>query len=208
MWTILSFTLGIVGSLLNRLRGGWFKSLTAGEHWWNGSIACKLLWAIPTGILLFVLTTPDTNMWYRIVLLVLSSYCAWAFWGSGAHSIMSKYLWVRLWETGGKAEITENYSFWLPWVIDPPTRDSPEEDFWVYHMTGKSVEGIVRMATTVLPICILAPEESLWVVLSGVVWGPLFWASWQFSDTDGWKIGEILTGWWTWFIIGFVFLVY
>lgn len=208
MWLIITVILGVIGALLNRLRGGWFKELTdGGKQWWNGSVASKLVWAIPTGLLLFFLTTPDTNFWYRSILLVISSFAAWALFGSGAHSIMNKYMWIRMWATGSKAEDYENFTFWLPLVMSPPTRYSSEEYFWQYHIIGKSTEGVVRMFVTILPICILAPAESLWIVLSGVAWGPLYWASWQVSDTRGWPIGELLTGGWTWLIIATAFLV-
>lgn len=195
---------GLVGAILNRMRGGMLKEWGwTDSTWW-----CRLAWAAPTGILLFFLTTPDTEMWYRIILLIGSSLASWALWGSGAHSIMNKDLWVNAWKAGSNPDITELYTTWLPRVINPPTIFSPEEDFWKYHIVGKSTEGILRMLTMCLPLLIVAPWAAVKIILAGLAWGPIYWLSWQISDTKGWVYGEWATGFWTWFTIVWFFTVW
>lgn len=204
MWIAGTIVLGIVGAFLNRLRGGWLKDLLNT----NSTIACRLTWAIPTGILLFVLTTPDTQFWYRALFLVLSSYLAWSMWGSGAHSIMSKDAWINVWKTGNTPDVTENYtSWWLPQLITPPNANSPVTAFWIYHTIGKSAEGVIRMLTTTLPILVLSPVEAGLIVASGLLWGPIFLVSWWITDTKGWVYGEWGTGFLTWLTIVGVFLL-
>lgn len=201
--------LALLGAFLNHLRGGGWKLVMGRDKWWNGSVASKVIWAIPTSILLFFLTTPDSTLWYRVLLLIGSSFGMWALWGSGAHSIMSFHLWKRMWELGQNPDDTELYTKgWLPWLFKgTPHKYWDETEFWYYHIIGKSCEGLLRMATMLLPIMFIINTNDLLVILfSGVLWGPVYWLTWQISDTDGWRIGEWVTGGLTYLAIGLMVL--
>lgn len=196
--------LTVLGAILNRSRGAWFRM-----YIYDSGVAARFFWAVPTGIILWLATTPNLAFAenpFRVILLVLS---CWAMWwpGSGAHSVMNLALWKDQWGKGHIPDDTESYSKWLLMKMFGETPNSlwDEEDFLNFHICGKAIEGVLRMGIMVLPICILAPWASLLIILSGLLWGMLFNLGWAVSDEDGWAYGELFTGAWVYLVLAVVF---
>jgi hypothetical protein len=110
-----------------------------------------------------------------------------------------------MWELGQTPDDTEIYtSWWLPALFNgTPHKYWDETEFWHYHIIGKSAEGFLRMLTMLLPIILMLDiDNTLVILLSGLVWGPIYWLMWQIDDTDGWRLGEYATGGLTYLAIG------
>lgn len=200
MWIALG--LGIVGAILNRSRGSWFRT-----HVLDSGTLARLVWAVPTGFLMWYgLNTNYTFMenGLRVFLFILSAFAMWALLGSGAHSVINFEKWKEQWDSGNTPDDTEGYSKWILFKLygGSPNPMWSNEDFETYHCLGKSIEGVLRMAIMVLPIIYLNPGLSGVLVLSGFTWGWLFYLGWQLDDDHGWAWGELFTGFITWGTIG------
>lgn len=196
--------LTLLGAVLNRARGAWFRM-----YIWDSGVAARFAWAIPTAIILWLGTTPYIQFAenpFRVFLLLLS---CWAMWwiGSGAHSVMNFQLWKDQWDKGHIPDDTEAYSDYILKKIygEAPNPLWKEDDFLSFHITGKAIEGVLRMTIMVLPIIILDPLASLALIVSGLLWGLLFNIGWALSDEKGWEFGELLCGGLTFLVIGICF---
>ena len=65
-----AFLAAIVGGVLYRLRGGWFSILSG---WKQKTQLMRLIWSVPTGLLLFYLAG---GPWYIAPLLVVSVFAS------------------------------------------------------------------------------------------------------------------------------------
>lgn len=179
----------LIGALLYRLRGGWWKTLTGGGRWWNGTHACRAIWAAPTGLLIYFLAG---GPWWLAVALVVSVFLSMALIGHGAHMIMDAEMMAL-----GTFEKTELLTRWLPKVLggEPNQEwldDGDASDVIFYNVVGMSFIGAVRNALAILPLLILAPVPAVLYVLTGLLHGPLYWVGWQASEDI--TVPELLVG--------------
>jgi hypothetical protein len=202
--------MAIIGAVLNRIRGGWGKEEYLGGH----SNLAKLVWAVPTGILLFLVTTPNTEMWYRAGLLIGSVYMSYALLGHGAHMVMVFNEWKVAWAQGKKPQATELVTRgWLPALFGgQPDATWSETKFHLYHLLGMGTIGVLRSLIMVLPVIIIEPRASLLFALTGVFHGFNYYfgsflpfIKWRNMSTYYSQGGELVNGAFMWVSIGVLF---
>ena len=196
-----AIVLGILGGLLNRIRGGMWKI----EHYGGSTQAVRLQWAFLFAMVVFWGTIPYLD--YRFAVLLLTGYLSWALIGSGANSVMDLSAWRSSWLKGMYPDDTEIYnSWWLPKLFGgTPDLQWSETRFLLYHIVGKSSEGVVRNALAICPIIILDTRVAIIYTLSGVLWGFLFYFAWLAPSSwslRGWQLGEALVGFLSFFVLG------
>lgn len=169
----------LIGGVIYRLRGGWWKTLTGGGKWWNGTHACRAIWAIPTAALIFWLAG---GPWWLLPSLAVSVFVSMAFIGHGAHMIMDP---ERL-ATGTFKKTELLTEWWIPNVFggvpDPSWLETRPQDLVLYSVVGMSFIGLVRNALAVLPLMWFAPWAVVIYAASGLLHGPLYWLGWQVSE--------------------------
>lgn len=77
--------ISILGGLFYRLRGGWWHNLTGGtspKRWYNGSVAMKFIWSIPTGYLMF--EASNGPLWL-LPISIICIYFAQSLFGTGQY---------------------------------------------------------------------------------------------------------------------------
>lgn len=188
-WVILA---AIIGGPLYRLRGGWLK------RWIDSTHACRAVWAIPTGLLLYFLAG---GPWYIAPLLIVSVFASMAFYGHGAHMIYDTRQFFAFAQT--KTELLTEW--WLPQVFGGiPDATWPHWRVTAYNLAGMSFIGIVRNTTAILPLSAVNEWGALIYALTGLLHGPLYWAGWRIRG-DGIQAAEVLTGAVTWASIVLIF---
>jgi hypothetical protein len=204
--------MAIIGAVLNRIRGGWGKVEYLGGH----THLARLVWALPTGILLFMVTTPNTEMWYRAGLLIASVFVSYAFIGHGGHMVMVFDEWKKAWAQGKRPDATELLTkFWLPKLFGgQPDETWSEDRFLMYHITGMGFIGLVRSLIMVLPVIIIEPRSSLLFALSGIMHGFNYYfgsflpyITWRNMSTYSSQGGELVNGAFMWVSIGVFYCV-
>lgn len=186
---MLTAILAAVGAALYRLRGGLWKMTTTppGARWWNGTHACRAIWALPTGLLAYFLVG---GPWWLAVALVVTVFLSVALFGHGAHMIYGPAYWTtKAWE-----QQTEFLTKpWIESVFDGyPARDWPEAKTDLFNMIGMSAIGLVRNALAISPLVVTAPGLSAIYTLTGLLHGPLYWLGWRISPDI--KAAECLIG--------------
>lgn len=77
----------IVGSLVYRLRGGWFSNISRSIGWeWGGkqrTQTMRMIWAVPTSVLMWLAST-DAPAW-TIAPLIVTNFTALALFGTGQY---------------------------------------------------------------------------------------------------------------------------
>lgn len=192
----------VVGAVLYRLRGGWFRDLTGSQKWWNGSQAMRLIWSLPTAALI---AWQAETTWLGFGVLVVTVFASLALIGHGAHMVYDRATLAEAhWSQpeGFKGDL-ELLTFWLPDAFGGrPNFEWPEGLVYAYHATGMSFIGAVRSLLAVLPVLFIGDPAYLFAALyavGGLAHGPLYLAGWKLGlDSRG---GELLVGAWTWFVI-------
>jgi hypothetical protein len=206
----------LLGGLLYRLRGGLFKTLAQRADWeWGGrqpTQLMRLIWAVPTGLLLFFGTTPDTEMWYRALLCIVMVFASMALLGHGAHMVFDISYWKERWAKGEKINVTEIHTgFWLPYLFGgSPDSSWSNTRYIAYSFIGMGVTGILRNAITMAPFWVMMPWFALWYTLFGTTHASCYLLGEYFpkpKDYNRVEVGEFLVGASTWlFIVDVLYL--
>lgn len=203
--------LAVIGAILNRLRGGWFSNicrrlvptLEPDTFWrklamWGSkqrTTTMRLIWAIPTGLLLWTLTGQAEWLWAAFI---ASSFAGYALLGHGAHMVYHMEMIRGLWAGKPNDPQTELTTRWLPAVfgsVPGPTWSVTK--VYTYHLIGMSFIGLLRSAIMLSPIWWTEATfvGSLALVLSGLLLGPLYWLGWQARDGE---TSEVIVGAFYW----------
>lgn len=203
------FVAGILGAILFRIRGGLFDAFIG-----DSTQIARLIWAIPSAVLIYAGTTPDTEFLWRVGLLILSFWMSLVLFGHGAHMVISFDAWKEEWAKGNTPDDTENLTWWwLPSVFDgKPTKWWSEGDFVMFHISGMGCIGVVRNFLATLPILFISPGFALMYTISGALHGVMYYIGWQLPNIPwvsryGSQNGELLVGFLSWFTIGYVLYV-
>ena len=189
IWALLA---AAIGGALYRLRGGLLK------QWINSTHACRAVWAVPTGLLLYFLAG---GPWYIAPLLIVSVFASMALYGHGAHMIYDADMFIR--HVKVKTELLTEW--WVPNVFGGiPDTTWPHWKVTAYNLAGMSFIGLARNATAILPLSPSHEIPALLFALTGLLHGPLYWAGWRFRG-DGIQAAEVLTGAVTWASIVLIF---
>ena len=189
IWALLA---AAIGGALYRLRGGLLK------QWINSTRACRAVWAVPTGLLLYFLAG---GPWYIAPLLIVSVFASMALYGHGAHMIYDADMFIR--HVKVKTELLTEW--WVPNVFGGiPDTTWPHWKVTAYNLAGMSFIGLARNATAILPLSPSHEIPALLFALTGLLHGPLYWAGWRFRG-DGIQAAEVLTGAVTWASIVLIF---
>lgn len=200
----------LFGGLLYRLRGGWFSNLSRRYGWeWGGkqrTQTMRLIWSVPTGLLLFFGTTPDTEMWYRAIFCIAMVFASLALLGHGAHMVFNMSYWNERWKRGEQVNVTEIHTgFWLPRLFggipDPSWSNSR---LIGYNLIGMGFTGVLRNAIAMAPFWVMAPWFALSYTLYGVTHALCYLVGEYLprpKDYDGGEVAEFLVGASTWFFI-------
>lgn len=193
MTLIISLALGTpVGGLLYRLRGGLLK------RWINSTHACRAVWALPTGLLMYFLA--GGPLWLAPA-LVVSVFASMALYGHGAHMVYDTDFFIK--HVKSKTELLT--SWWLPGVFGGiPDATWDHQRATMYNVVGMSFIGLVRNFTAVAPLLFSHPLPSAAFGLSGLLHGPLYWAGWRIRG-GGIQAAEVLVGSVTWATIILLF---
>lgn len=188
-WVVVA---AVIGGALYRLRGGWLK------RWINSTHACRAVWSVPTGLLLYFLAG---GPWYLAPALVVSVFASAAFWGHGAHMVFDAKQFLEL----GKAKTELLTSWWLPQAFGgTPEATWPHSRITAYNLAGMSFIGLVRNATAVAPLSASHELGALVFTLSGLLHGPLYLAGWRIRG-GGIQAAECIVGAVTWASIVLIF---
>ncbi len=188
-WALLA---AAIGGPLYRLRGGWLK------QWINSTHACRAVWAIPTGLLLYLLAG---GAWYIAPLLIASVFASMALYGHGAHMIYDVKQFFAFAQT--KTELLTEW--WLPQAFGGiPDTTWPHSKVTAYNISGMAFIGMTRNATAILPLSPSHEIPALIFALTGLLHGPLYWLGWRIRG-DGIQAAEVLTGAVTWASIVLIF---
>lgn len=202
--TLLPITIPValfcIGAILNRLRGGLFSNLAREAGWeWGGkqrTTTMRLIWAIPTGVLLWVLTGFEHWMWAAFI---ASSFAGYAMLGHGAHMVYDMEMIRGLWRDRPNDPQTELTTRWLPILFNDESPNAlwPENRIVLYHLIGMSFIGLLRSAIMLSPIWWTEATfaGSLALVLSGSLLGPLYWLGYR---VQGGETSELLAGGFYW----------
>lgn len=188
-----------LGGLLYRLRGGLWKTLTGGDRWWNGSQACRLIWAIPTARLIFALTG---GPWWLPAALTVSVFLSLALIGHGAHMVYGAAYW-RVSAPGRQLELVT--TFWLERLFGglPWSPGWKEDRTDLFNAVGMSAIGLVRNAIAIAPAAYFAPLPAALYAVTGLTHGPLYWLGWKITPNI--RAAEILVGAVSWASIVLLF---
>lgn len=201
---------GVLGFYTNRIRGGLWKDFFMGS-----TQGVRFVWSFVFASVVFIGTTPaitfsEVGPW-RFFLLVFTGFMSWAMFGSGAHSILDLAQWRKAWLRDMYPDDTEIYTQWLPRVFGGhPDLSWSESKFLLYHITGKGVEGVLRNVIAISPCIFLSPHMAGTYIVAGTLWGFLFYiadmmpTSWS---VRGWTLGEGLTGFLQFFVLGVLLYV-
>ena len=183
----------VVGAIAYRLRGGGLKTLTSRwpNRWWNGSHACRAVWALTTGPLIYELA--GGPLW-TLPALVVSVFLSMALIGHGAHMVYDTALFFDL-----NKPKTEMLTWgWLPRLFGgEPHPAWPPWQVAAYNMVGMSAIGLARNLVAVLPVVAIAPVAVAIYAASGALHGPLYWAGWRIRG-GGIQVAELLVGALSW----------
>jgi hypothetical protein len=192
--------LALIGAILNRLRGGLFTHVAQNIGWtWatkQRTTTMRLIWAVPTGLLLWHLTGQNDWFWAAFI---ASSFAGYAMLGHGAHMVYRIDEIHEFWRTKPFALQTELTTRWLPFAFgENPNALWSERKLWTYHMIGMSFIGLIRSAIMLSPIWWTEAtfSGSLALVLSGLLLGPLYWLG---GRIQGSQAAELLVGALYWF---------
>ncbi len=188
-WALLA---AAIGGALYRLRGGWLK------RWIDSTHACRAVWAIPTGLLLYCLAG---GPWYLAPLLIVSVFASMAFWGHGAHMVFDAKQFLAF--TQNKTELLTEW--WVPNVFGGvPDTSWPHWKVTAYNLAGMSFIGLVRNTTAILPLSPSHDFGALIYALTGLLHGPLYWLGWR-TQGGGIQAAEVIVGAVTWASIVLIF---
>lgn len=179
----------LIWSALYRLRGGWWRNLTGSQRWYNGTNVMRLIWSVPTALLVWWLTSAP---WWLIPAGAASWFCSMAFWGHGAHFCMDAEIFAR--SKGAKTELLT--SWWLPklfgGVPDETWLETRHDDINLYSVTGMTFIGIVRHLTASVPLWFVAePWHVAAFVAAGATHGVCYWLGWKIADGE---FAEVIVG--------------
>lgn len=127
--------MGAVGAALYWVRG---------RGWSWGTTVNRLIWSVPTGLLIGLLS--DAPL-YMVPVCILTSFLALIASGHSAH--MGAY---REIPTPGDGEWTEKPTRWLPRFVDRT------KHLALYNAIGLTVIGLVRLFIMMLPVLYWQPE--------------------------------------------------
>jgi hypothetical protein len=217
MEVVIVVALALIGAALNRLRGGWFSNICRAlvptlepDTFWRkvamwGSQqrtqTMRLIWATPTGLLLWSLTGYAEWLWLAFI---VSCFAGYAMLGHGAHMVYRIEEVHHLWRAKPNDPQTELTTRWLPLVFGgAPGPLWPESKIWIYHMIGMSFIGLLRSAIMLSPIWWTSATfaGSFALVLSGLLLGPLYWLGGRIQDS---RAAELIVGafyWATFYLI-------
>ena len=198
MDTILA---AIIGGVLYRLRGGWFSNLSRRYGWeWGGkqrTQTMRAIWAVPTGLLLYLATG---GAWWMLPILIVSVFASMAFYGHGAHMIFDSKSFVAF--SKNKTEMLTEW--WLPNVFGGiPDATWPDQRTALYNLAGMSFIGLVRNTTAIIPLSFSHEIPAIIYALSGLLHGPLYWAGYRINGKG--ETSEVLVGAFTWASIVLLF---
>ena len=189
IWALLA---AAIGGALYRLRGGWLK------RWINSTHACRAVWAVPTGLLLYFLAG---GPWYIAPLLIVSVYASMALYGHGAHMIYDTQQFFAFAQT--KTELLTEW--WLPQAFGGiPDTTWPHWQVTAYNLAGMSFIGLVRNTTAIMPLAPTNEFAAAAYALTGLLHGPLYWLGWRIRG-DGIQAAEVLIGAFTYASIVLIF---
>lgn len=194
MTVLVWFGVAILGGLLYRLRGGLWKTLTGGDKWWNGTHACRALWALPTAFML------AGTEWVMFGLLSATFFLSMALIGHGAHMVYGPAYFTHV-----KDQDELLTSWWLPklWGGHPANHwDQYEVDN--YNMVGMSVIGLVRNTLAISPLIWMDPFWSFVYAMSGLLHGPLYNLGWTLTPNI--KAAEVMVGGVSWLLLFWLFV--
>lgn len=189
-----AFLAAVIGGALYRLRGGWFSILTGLRQ---KTQLMRLIWSLPTGLLLFYLAG---GPWYIAPLLVVSVFASMALYGHGAHMIFDSKQFIAF--SKHKTELLTEW--WLPQVFGGiPDTTWPHSKVTAYNLAGMSFIGLVRNTTAILPLATINDLGAIVYALTGILHGPLYWSGHRIGG--GYDTGEVLVGAVTWASIILIF---
>ena len=201
MDTILA---AIIGGLLYRLRGGGFSNAMRALYASTGSQVAlwlskqrtqtmRALWALPTGLLLYLATG---GAWWMLPILIVSVFLSLALYGHGAHMVYDTKQFIAF--SKNKTELLTEW--WLPQVFGGiPDATWPDSKTALYNLAGMSFIGLARNTTAIIPVATSHEIPALIYALTGLLHGPLYLAGWRINGTSA--TSEVLVGATTWFTI-------
>jgi len=184
----------LIGALLYRLRGGWWRNLTGAQRWYNGTHMMRAIWALPTAGLIYALAG---GPWWLMGALFVSVFASMALLGHGAHMIFDAQKYTD--GNGTKTELLTGW--WLPEVFGGvPDAAWAHSRVTAYNMAGMSFIGLIRNIIAMLPLFWFAPVPALIYATTGALHGPLYWLGWRLPSASS-ANGEYLVGGLSWFAI-------
>ena len=191
-----AFLAAIVGGVLYRLRGGWFSILSG---WKQKTQLMRLIWSVPTGLLLHFLAGGPL---YIAPLLVVSVFASMALYGHGAHMIFDAKQFIAF--SKNKTELLTEW--WVPDVFGGiPDNTWPHWKVTAYNLVGMSFIGLVRNATAAAPLVFVpaAASGAIIYALTGLLHGPLYWLGYRINGKG--ETSEVIVGAVTWATIVLIF---
>ena len=192
---LLSIGAAVIGAMLYRLRGGWWRDLF-GDHWWTGAQAMRLIWSLPTGILLTFAT--GAPPWVAFV-AVITVFLSMALIGHGAHMVMDPEEFVI--KSANKTELLTEW--WLPklfgGVPDQTWLPDRSDSVVTYNVVGMGFIGLVRNLLAALPLLWFAPVFAIAYAATGAIHGLWYYAGWRLDGRS--QAGEAFVGAASWLVI-------
>lgn len=171
----------------------------------------RLLWSLPTGLLLWFAMTPDTEMWYRAILLTVFVFASLALLGHGAHMVYDLNEYRKRFYTDeykanpAKSSLEFVTQGWLPKLFGGmPDHTWSDNKLILFNFTGMTVIGTLRHMIVVLPFCVMAPWFAFWYVVLGAThagWYLLGELTPRPKDYLGSEVAEFYVGFTTWLFI-------
>lgn len=198
---MITFLITLLGGLVNRIRGGFLKE----EIFFGSTQLVRLLWSVVFACVVFFSVTPFDILPYmelgyaKLGLLVATGFAAWALFGSGAHQELNFQTWKDAWSHKIQPHDTEIFTeWWLPRLFgDTPKWDWPVWKFYLFHVIGKSCEGMLRNFICLLPMSVSHTEAFVVFIGTGLLWGPIYLVA---CHMPSWvpvrnsQLGEIIVG--------------
>lgn len=193
---MITALLAIIGAILNRIRGGWFKDTV----FWSSTQTVRAIWAVPTGLLFWAVTGWMLHPFWLAPSLMLSCFLGYALLGHGGHMVFN-YRWLlKEWAEPSKYDQTEWTTRW--WIIPlfggSPSPQWPLFEVYLFHILGMGFIGLLRSAIFILPLLISGydPLPCAVFIALGSLLGIIYAIGWQLHE--GIEACELLAGAFYW----------